>query len=193
MKVLLGKVRACKQCEKHLPAGINPVLSVSTTAKILIVGQAPGRIVHETGIPFNDKSGDNLRNWLGIGRDTFYDNRLIAIMPMGFCYPGTGSSGDLPPRPECAPLWHAVMLQQMKQLQLTLLIGQYAQRYYLGENAAGSLTETVQLYRQYLPKYFVLPHPSPRNNIWQKKNPWFSSNVLPALQDRVHAILDGTA
>jgi uracil-DNA glycosylase len=157
-------------------------------ARILIAGQAPGRKVHETGIPFNDASGDRLRAWLGMSREVFYDARQVAILPMGFCYPGTGKSGDLPPRPECAPVWRVPLLSHLKQLQLTLVIGQYAQAYHLA-GEAGSLTEIVQAWRKHWPHTAPLPHPSPRNNLWLKRNPWFEVELIPLLQARVVEVL----
>lgn len=151
-------------------------------AKILIAGQAPGSRVHETGIPFNDPSGDRLRAWMGIDREVFYDAEKIAILPMGFCYPGTGKSGDLPPRPECAPQWRKKLLAHLPHIKLTLLIGGYAQDWHLGDLQKETLTETVRAWRQYWPQMLVLPHPSPRNNIWLKKNPWFETDVIPTLK-----------
>lgn len=186
---LLSQIKNCKTCQQHLASGVNPVVAASTNSKIVIVGQAPGRIVHNSGIPWNDKSGDNLRSWLGVDKPTFYNTDLFAVIPMGFCYPGTGKSGDLPPRPECAPQWHHQLLNQMPKVELMLLVGQYAQNYYLGTKAKTTLTETVQNYQEYLPKFFPLPHPSPRNNIWQAKNQWFSREVLPQLKGDVHTIL----
>jgi uracil-DNA glycosylase len=186
---LITEIRNCKVCAQHLPHGVHPVLAASAHSKIIIIGQAPGRIVHETGIPWNDKSGDNLRQWLGIDKATFYDADQIALMPMGFCFPGTGKTGDLPPRHECAPLWHARLRAHMQQVKLTLLVGQYAQAQYLGAAAKATLTETVQNFREYLPQYLPLPHPSPRNNIWQAKNPWFGGLVLPTLREQVQALL----
>lgn len=163
-------------------------MAANPKSKIVIIGQAPGRKVHESGVPWDDKSGDNLRKWLGVTHEQFYDPTLFAVLPMGFCYPGTGKSGDLPPRPECAPQWHSKVLDHLKETELTLLIGQYAQEYYL-QKSEQSLTETVKNYEAYLPNYFVLPHPSPRNNIWMKKNPWFGDNVLPALKNRIAAAI----
>ena len=189
MKELLAKVRDCRVCENHLTNGANPIVAASTKCKIIIIGQAPGRIVHETGILWNDKSGDNLRNWLGIDKATFYDENKMALMPMGFCYPVTGKSGDLPPRIECAPLWHYMLLENMKHAELILLIGQYAQNYYLKETSKATLTDTVRNFKSYLPNYFPLPHPSPRNNIWQAKNEWFGEAVLPELKQLVNKII----
>ena len=187
---LLTRVRACTLCAKHLPLGPRPVLQISESAQILIVGQAPGRKVHETGIPFNDASGDRLRSWLGISRDAFYDDSKIAIIPMGFCFPGTGKSGDLPPRPECAPAWRAQLLSQLHNIKLTLVIGRYSMAYHL-PNEKGALTETVQAWQQYWPNVVPLPHPSPRNNLWLKRNPWFEAELVPRLQHRVADILSG--
>jgi uracil-DNA glycosylase len=189
MHSLLLKIKKCKECIVHLPHGVNPIISASEKSKIIIIGQAPGRIVHTTNIPWNDKSGDNLRSWLGIDKETFYDAEKIALVPMGFCYPGKGKSGDLPPRPECAPLWHSKLFAMMKKAKLVLLVGQYAQDYYLDEKAKSTLTETVFHYKKYLPEYFPLPHPSPRNNIWQAKNEWFAKKVLPELKLKVKTIL----
>jgi uracil-DNA glycosylase family 4 len=189
MDNLLKQIRACRECEEHLEFGVNPVIAASSESKIIIIGQAPGRIVHNSGVPWDDKSGDNLRAWLGIDKATFYDTRIIALMPMGFCYPGKNKTGDLPPRPECAPLWHNKLLALMNDTKLILLIGQYAQNYYLSNKAKNSLTETVHNYKLYLPKYLPLPHPSPRNFIWQAKNSWFGAEVLPELKKYIHQII----
>ncbi|MFM9944701.1 MAG: uracil-DNA glycosylase family protein, partial [Bacteroidia bacterium] len=189
MDKLLLQIRNCKECKQHLKDGVNPIIAASPKSKLIIIGQAPGRIVHNTGIPWNDKSGDNLRNWLGVDKPTFYNADIIALMPMGFCYPGTGKTGDLPPRPECAPLWHDKLLALMSDAKLVLLIGQFAQNYYLGNKAKSTLTETVHHFKTYLPNYFPLPHPSPRNNIWQAKNEWFGQKVLPELKKQVQSIL----
>lgn len=189
---LLSRIRACRICEAHLPLGPRPVLQASPTARLLIVSQAPGRRVHETGIPFNDPSGDRLRDWLGIDRDTFYDAKRIAIVPMGFCFPGTGKSGDLPPRPECAPAWHPLLLPRLGKLRLTLAIGQYAQAGLLGKARGRSLTETVMAWREHLERGVLpLPHPSPRNRVWVMRNPWFEAEVLPELRRRVAGALAG--
>ncbi|OHX64651.1 uracil-DNA glycosylase family protein [Flammeovirga pacifica] len=189
MKKLLEEIKQCQLCVPHLELGPRPVVSVSENSKILIIGQAPGTKVHRSGIPWDDQSGENLRNWMGIDSTTFYDNELIGIVPMGFCYPGKGKSGDLPPRKECAPQWHQLLLDNMKQVELTLLIGQYAQEYYLGKKKQKTLTATVKNFKEYLPQFMVLPHPSPRNNIWQAKNPWFKQEVLPELKALVHSLL----
>ncbi len=185
MKNLLQEIRCCTACLQHLPHGARPIVAASYKSRLVIVGQAPGKLVHASGIPWDDKSGDNLRNWLGIDRTLFYDADAIALIPMGFCYPGTGTHGDLPPRPECAPLWHQKLLDHLPESRLTLLVGQYAQNYYLGNRGKNNLTETVLHFREYLPQYFLLPHPSPRNNIWQAKNKWFREEVLPELRKRV--------
>ncbi len=185
---LLHEVRACTLCAEHLPLGPRPVLQAHTSARILIAGQAPGRKVHETGLPFNDASGDRLRQWLGISRETFYDPRQLAIIPMGFCFPGTGPSGDLPPRPECAPTWRQPLLAHLKHIELTLVIGQYAQAYHFQAEGA-SLTETVRAWRNHWPLMVPMPHPSPRNNLWLKRNPWFEAELLPVLRARVAEVL----
>ncbi len=185
---LLARVRACRVCEAHLPLGANPVLQIGATARLLIIGQAPGTRVHASGIPWDDASGERLRDWLGLDRAAFYDRSRVAIMPMGFCYPGRGVGGDLPPRPECAPLWHDSLLALLPDIGLTLLIGQYAQRRYLGAARQTSLTETVRAFEEYLPDYLPLPHPSPRNTAWFKRHPWFEKELLPVLRRRVRAL-----
>ena len=185
MKKIIAEASACTICKKFLPFTPRPVFSVSSSAKILLIGQAPGQKVHDSGIPWDDKSGEELRRWLGVSTEQFYNNKLFALMPMGFCYPGKGISGDLPPRPECAPAWHHLLVQKMKQVELTILIGQYAQQYYLGDTLKSTLTETVQSFKEYLPEFLPLVHPSPRNRIWQKKNPWFEKQVVPYLQKTV--------
>jgi uracil-DNA glycosylase len=187
---LLEEVRACRVCAEHLPLGPAPVLRASVTARILIVGQAPGTRVHATGIPWNDPSGDRLRAWMGVGRDVFYDEARVAIIPMGLCYPGRHPrGGDLPPRPECAPLWLPRLLPLLGEVRFTLLAGQYAQRWHLGDRARPTLTETVHAWRDYWPRYLPLPHPSFRNNAWLRRNPWFEGEILPALRDRVAELL----
>ena len=183
MERLLQEIKACTICAHELPLGANPVVRASKMAKIVIVGQAPGTRVHATGIPWNDPSGNELRRWLNIDSDVFYDASKIAIIPMGFGYPGKGKSGDLPPRKECAPAWHPKLFSYLNHVELVLLIGQYAQNYYLCTNE--TLTATVQNYQQFLPKYFPLPHPSPRNRFWMKKNSWFEQEVVPALRLRI--------
>jgi uracil-DNA glycosylase len=186
---LLKDVRACTLCAQHLPAGPRPVLQVDARARILIAGQAPGRKVHESGVPFDDASGERLRLWMGIGRDVFYDPGIVAILPMGFCYPGTGSSGDLPPRRECAPEWRSRLLAAMPRIELTLVIGQYAMDWHLADRTGASLTDTVKRWRDRWPQILPLPHPSPRNNIWLKANPWFALDVVPVLQTRIRAVV----
>lgn len=185
---LLAEVRRCTYCEPALQLGARPVLSVADSARILIIGQAPGTRVHATGIPWNDPSGDRLRDWMGVDRETFYDAGRIAIMPMGFCYPGKGKSGDLPPRPECAPRWHEGILAHLPHLELTLLVGNYAQQYYLGRGHK-SLTARVAAWRDYLPHYLPLVHPSPRNTYWLQKNPWFARELVPALRQKIQQLL----
>ncbi len=186
---LIEQARGCTVCAPYLPLGTNPVFQVDTKARILIAGQAPGKIVHETGIPFNDPSGKRLRQWMGISPETFYNPEKIAILPMGFCYPGKGKSGDLPPRLECAEKWRKLFLAQMPYIQLTLVIGQYAQHWHLGSNKKNTLTSTVKAWKEYWPNLLPLPHPSPRNNIWLKKNPWFNDEVVIELQERVTQVL----
>lgn len=185
---LLREIKQCRICEEHLPLGPNPVVRAERSARIVIIGQAPGTRVHESGIPWNDRSGDNLRQWLDIDKDTFYDESKIAIIPMGFCYPGKGKSGDLPPRKECAEAWHEKLMAFLPDLELFMLVGTYAQHHYL-PNAKSTLTETVGAFEEYLPTHFPLVHPSPRNIGWHKKNPWFIDQVIPMLRKRVHELL----
>ncbi|MBB1336401.1 MULTISPECIES: uracil-DNA glycosylase family protein [unclassified Pseudoalteromonas] len=187
---LIDQVSKCVICEPHLPLGARPVIQFNPNARILIAGQAPGIKVHETGVPFNDASGNRLREWLGLTRDEFYDANNIAILPMGFCYPGRGKSGDLPPRKECAPAWREQLLAALPNIELTIVLGKYAQAYHLPETKKMPLTELVKSWREYWPNYLVLPHPSPRNNIWLKKNPWFEQDVLPELGKRIATILN---
>lgn len=186
--LLLEEVRHCTLCAESLPLGPRPVVQAHPQARMLIAGQAPGKKVHLSGIPFDDASGDRLRAWLGIGRETFYDPHAVAILPMGFCYPGTGKSGDLPPRPECAPKWRASLLAQLPNIELTLVIGQYALAYHF-PSAYASLTEAVQAWRDRPQDVIVLPHPSPRNQLWLRRNPWFEAELLPHLQRRVARLL----
>jgi uracil-DNA glycosylase len=188
LAALLGEVRACRLCEEHLPLGPRPVLRAGERARVLIVGQAPGTRVHATGIPWNDPSGDRLRDWLAVDRETFYDERRFAIIPAGLCYPGRGRSGDLPPRPECAPRWHPPLRALLPRIELTLLVGQYAQAYYLGPRRKATLTATVHAWHEYLPAFLPLPHPSPRNTRWLQVNPWFAREVLPGLRERVQLL-----
>lgn len=191
MYPLVEKIRKCEVCKDYLPLGPRPVVQLSGTSKIVIIGQAPGRRVHETGIPWNDASGKKLREWMNVDEATFYNPEIFSIMPMGFCYPGKGVSGDLPPRPECAPLWHPQIFKHITGDPLILLIGQYAQRYYLGKQNKERLTETVKSYSEYLPRYFPLPHPSPRNQYWVTINPWFMQNAIPELQQRIQKAIGG--
>lgn len=186
---LLHDIQHCRHCAEHLPLGANPVIQVSRQANILIAGQAPGRKVHETGIPFNDPSGNRLRKWLGISPEVFYDATQIALLPMGFCYPGTGKQGDLPPRPECAERWREQLLKRLPNIQLTLAIGQYAQAYHLGKHRKKNLTETVKSWQDFWPDKIPLPHPSPRNNRWLRNNPWFEEELIPVLQKRISELL----
>jgi uracil-DNA glycosylase len=189
LRNLLDEVRACRLCESVLEP--NPVIRADTRARLLIIGQAPGTRVHATGIPWNDPSGDRLRQWLDMEKTQFYDESQMAIVPMGFCYPGKGRSGDLPPRPECARQWHGFVLALMPNIQLTLLVGSYAQNYYLPESKKKTLTETVRNYREYLAHGFLpIPHPSPRNTLWLKKNPWFEDEVVPELKRIVAEIFE---
>lgn len=186
---LLAEARACKHCEPALPLGANPVLRAGATARLLIVGQAPGTKVHASGIPWNDPSGDRLRQWLDMDSEAFYDESRIAIVPMGFCYPGKGKSGDLPPRPECAPLWHERILDQLPDVDLILLVGSYAQQHYLGKSRE-TLTERVRRWRDFGPRFVPLPHPSPRNTLWLRRNAWFEDEVVPELRRRVARLFD---
>ncbi|SJL83498.1 uracil-DNA glycosylase family protein [Vibrio palustris] len=185
---LLDRVKHCRLCEAHLPLGPRPVIQAHQDARILIIGQAPGVKVHESGVPFNDASGERLRQWLGIDKDTFYNPNIVAIVPMGFCYPGRGKSGDLPPRKECAPQWHQALFDHMPNIELTLLIGQYAQKEYLPKPHPKTLTDTVKQWKTWAPQIIPLPHPSPRNNIWLKKNPWFINELVPYIQQIIDNI-----
>ena len=185
---LMKEVRACTRCTEALPCPPHPVLQLHPSARILIAGQAPGRKVHQSGVPFDDASGDRLRDWLGLSKDVFYDPHQVAILPMGFCYPGTGRSGDLPPRPECAPAWRSQCLAVLNQLRLTVVLGQYAQAYHLGGSKVG-VTDRVKRWRETWPDTVALPHPSPRNNRWLKQNPWFETELLPVLRQRVSEVL----
>lgn len=189
MKGLLKEIWSCSVCAENLPLGPRPIVAAHEQSKIAIVGQAPGSKVHKTGVPWDDPSGRQLRKWLGVTDEDFYNEELFALIPMGFCYPGKGKSGDLPPRPECAPMWHEELFKQMPNLKLIVLIGQYAQHYYLGDKMDKNLTETVRNYKNHLPSYFVLPHPSPRNRFWLTKNPWFEVEVLPRLKQLVSTAL----
>ncbi len=190
LKSLLTEIRACTLCAEHLPLGPRPVLRASPTARIMIVGQAPGTRVHDSGVPWDDASGKRLRQWLGLDAASFYDEARIAIVPCGFCYPGrVERGGDLPPRPECAPRWHAILLDAMPKIGLTLLVGLYAQAHYLGKRRKRTLSETVQAWRDYLPQFAPTPHPSWRSTGWLNKNAWFEAETLPEIRRRVRALL----
>ncbi|EAZ79693.1 uracil-DNA glycosylase family protein [Algoriphagus machipongonensis] len=188
--LLSSQARACLICAGKIPFEPKPVFRIHPKSKILVVGQAPGTKVQNTGIPWNDPSGEELRRWLDVGREEFYNEEIFGILPMGFCYPGKGNSGDLPPRPECAPTWHPQFLKELPDLKLILLIGQYAQRYYLNGERKSNLTETVKAFKDYLPQYFPLVHPSPRNRLWQRKNPWFEKQVIPELRQHVFEVMN---
>ncbi|HET8726295.1 MAG TPA: uracil-DNA glycosylase family protein [Alphaproteobacteria bacterium] len=190
----LAEARACRRCAEHLPLGPRPVVRAGASARLLIIGQAPGTKVHETGIPWNDRSGDRLRDWLGLDRKAFYDEDRVAIVPMGFCYPGLDrAGGDKPPRRECAPLWHPRLLPLLPAVELTLLVGSYAQAHYLGSRRKRTMSDTVRAWRDYLPDFLPLPHPSWRNTAWLRKNPWFEAEVLPWLQAEIGRIMETPA
>ncbi len=189
MERILTEIKKCDTCKTTLAHEPRPVVAASTTSKIIIIGQAPGRKVHASGVPWNDPSGDLLREWMGVAKETFYDRSSIALIPMGFCYPGKGASGDLPPQPECAPRWHAELFDAIPDCQLRVLVGQYAQRYYLKPPSGENLTSRVRRFTDYLPQYFVLPHPSPRNRLWLRRNPWFQEEVLPVFRAQITRIL----
>jgi len=191
LPTLLKAVRDCRVCETHLPLGARPVLQVGVGARILIVGQAPGARVHASGVPWDDASGERLREWMGVDKATFYDTSHIAIIPMGYCYPGRGNGGDLPPRRECAELWLDQLLAKLPQVELTLLIGLYAQRHFLRARRYPSLTETLRRWQDYAPAYIPLPHPSARNTPWFQSHPWFEHDLVPMLRGRVHRLLAG--
>ena len=191
LDALLAAVRDCRACERHLPLGPRPVLSAGEGARILIVGQAPGARVHATGVPWDDASGERLRAWMRVDREVFYDESLVAIIPMGYCYPGRGKGGDLPPRPECAQLWLDHLLAKLPRVELTLLIGLHAQRHFLGKHRKATLTETLRKWREYAPRYLPLPHPSPRNTPWFQRNSWFERQLLPVLRARVESLRAG--
>lgn len=189
---LTNQIRACRLCAQVLPHEPRPVFAWSPESRLSIIGQAPGRKVHESGVPWQDASGRLLREWMEVSESIFYDSSRVALLPMGFCYPGKGTSGDLPPRPECAPHWHTELFSRMKERRLTLLVGKYAQDYYLGERSRGSLTDNVRHYHEFIPGGFPLPHPSPRNRPWLRKNPWFQEDVLPTLKSCVAKALEAS-
>jgi uracil-DNA glycosylase len=188
LESLLRQVRACKVCSDHLPLGPRPILQVGVMPRIVIIGQAPGRRVHESGVAWDDPSGDRLRDWLGLTRAQFYDPDLVALLPMGFCYPGSTEGGDKPPRPECEPLWHSRLFAYLAEDRLEVVIGAYAQARYIAERGT-NLTTTVANWQRYLPGQIVLPHPSPRNNRWLASNPWFQLDTVPAVRARVSEII----
>lgn len=189
LKELSENITGCTECSAHLPLGPRPVFQIHPAAKIFVAGQAPSRKVHESGIPFDDASGERLRNWMGIERDVFYSPEKISILPMGFCYPGTGKSGDLPPRKECVEKWRASVLSFLTGIELTLVIGQYALDWHLKNSKKKNLTETVKNWEEYWADILPLPHPSPGNNIWLKKNPWFETEVVPKLSERIDDLI----
>ena len=188
---LLVRIRACRACEPKLPLGARPVVVADSRARILVAGQAPGKRVHESGIAWNDASGKRLRDWLGLSEERFYDPAEVALVPMGFCYPGTGPSGDNPPMPECRRLWHDALFAHLPNLRLKIIIGQYAHAYHLPERAKGTLTETVAAWRDYAPAIYPVPHPSPRNQMWLRRNPWFERDLVPNMRAAVLAALCG--
>lgn len=187
MDTLLHEIKECNVCLKHLPLGPNPIIEAHKKSKILLISQAPGRVVHESGIAWKDQSGRKLREWLGVEEPVFYNPENFAILPMGFCYPGKGKTGDLPPRKECAPMWHQRVLREFEEIKLKILIGSYASRYYLKNNK--KLTEMVMNFEEYLPEFWPVPHPSPVNRFWRMKNPWFEDEIVPKIQSRVSEIL----
>ena len=185
---LLHDIRQCNICSKHLELGPRPIVTAHQNSKIVIIGKAPGTKVHNSGIPWDEASGRQLRKWLNVSEDDFYNETKFAIVPMGFCYPGKGKTEDLPPRPECAPQWHYYLMKKMPKVELIVLIGMYAQKYYLKKDAKNTLTETVANYKDYLPNYLVLPHPSPRNRFWLTKNPWFQDEILPEIKNEIEKV-----
>lgn len=187
LNVLLSEIRSCTICAEHLPLGPRPLLQAAPSSRVLIIGQAPGSVAHASGIPWDDRSGQRLREWLGVNDKTFYDPKKIALAPMGFCYPGSGKGGDLPPRPECAQTWQEPLLKALEKVELTVLIGRYAYEHKIGDRF-GTLTEAVRAWEELLPETIVLPHPSSRNNRWLAKHPWFERDVLPALRGRIRAL-----
>ena len=188
---LLRSIRLCTICADHLAAGPRPIVQFSSTSRLVIVGQAPGARVHASGIPWDDASGDRMREWTGLSKPEFYDPAKVALVPMGFCFPGSRAGGDLPPRPECAAEWRLRILKLLPAIELTLVIGRYALDWHLKTTQKASLTQTVQNWKQYWPAQLPLPHPSPRNNIWLKKNAWFEAEIVPELQRKIACLLNG--
>ncbi len=189
MKELLSEIRACQVCAAHLPLEPRPIIAGNKNSKIILVSQAPGKKAHDHNKAWDDPSGRKLREWLGVTAEQFYNLDNFAVLPMGFCFPGKAKTGDLPPRKECAPLWHNLVWEQLKNVQLILLIGKYAQGEYLKETAKRNLTENVRSFQEFLPKYFLLPHPSPVNRFWIRKNPWFEDEVVEELRKLIGEIL----
>jgi|SRR5690606_5612425 len=190
LDALLAEIRACRRCAEHLPLGPRPVLRASATARVALCSQAPGTKVHASGRPFTDRSGDRLREWLAVDSESFYDESRIAIIPMGFCYPGVDANGgDLPPRPECRATWHDRLFKALPQIELIVVIGGHAMAYHLGKRRKPSVRETVAAFREYLPRVIPLPHPSWRNNGWLDRNPWFEAELLPVLRQSVHRLI----
>ncbi|MDR5591298.1 uracil-DNA glycosylase family protein [Christiangramia sp. SM2212] len=187
MEDLIREIRQCKLCKEHLPLGANPIIEANRNSKIVLISQAPGRVVHESGIAWKDQSGKKLREWLGVNDDTFYNTDNFAILPMGFCYPGKAKTGDLPPRKECAPLWHESVWDQLENVRLKIIIGSYSANYYLGKKE--NLTQKVKNFEKFLPEFWTLPHPSPVNRFWRMKNPWFENEIVPKLQEKIQKIL----
>lgn len=187
---LVEEIRSCTICASHLPLGPRPVIQVDPAAKILVVGQAPGTAVHKSGIAFDDPSGRRLRQWMGVDANSFYNPKKFAIVPMGFCYPGRGKGGDLPPRPECAEAWRAKLLGQLDKIELTIVIGRYALDWHLNTKSKETLAQIVANWRHYWPEAVPLPHPSPRNTQWLKKNPWVETDIVPQLQSRIRTLLN---
>lgn len=186
---LLEEARACTVCEAHLPLGANPIFRIHPEARVALISQAPGRLAHQSSIAWDDPSGRRLREWLGVTDEEFYHSSTFAILPIGFCYPGKGKGGDLPPRPECAPIWQSPLLALLPNLEVKVLIGAYSQKHYLGKRRKRNLTETVRSYEEYMPEYFPIPHPSPRNDRYLRKNPWFEEENIPRLQELVAGVL----
>jgi uracil-DNA glycosylase len=186
---LLEEASACRVCEAHLPLGANPIFRIHPDAKVALISQAPGRLAHQSSVAWDDPSGRRLREWLGVSDEEFYHSTTFAILPIGFCYPGKGKGGDLPPRPECAPIWQSPLLALLPNLEVKVLIGAYSQKHYLGKRRKRNLTETVRSYEEYMPEYFPIPHPSPRNDRYLRKNPWFEEENIPRLQELVAGVL----